>query len=699
MDTPVVAIVRTEGAKSVDLLDQALARIDFSARVAERIKARPDHFAVVIVPTLDAFAAGSPAATDPRLVEHLIDALHDLGATRIIVGSTPDTASVWLENRDVVVVADFLGYRFETAKGRPYDVVDLSDDLVDDVFPVTSILAGTPLSREWMEADLRIIFAANRTDESDGYALCLSTLLSILPLTDKHYHYRARRDVGAVTQALIDAAPVDFAFVDAIVSAHGNGGGRAPQPLCTDTIIAASNPVLADHYGALLMSVDPFISPVAATVLRTLGSLENVRVTGSLAPYPGWVNATPMLRASVAQRGETVALDRTIRLVLQQVDRDLFPFRDPANDRLNAALVNLCGVDSDALVTVLNLWLAQIGRAWTAYATMFDKDALRRRDAPINIDPASVNEADFATITGALAPMRRLLDGVSADDNGIRWRPHDGAILFDGVRRFPIRFDDFVSAVEISRSIQFMNDYIGGSTLIVASDDAGRTTRQIERNLYLPQPNYTVFLGGDLIDVTKLESVSYAPNRQCMVWQTVKSANGSALSDDGIVTFEALGCDTLVTIFGRQQFTLPPWLALFDLDLIPALKQFLVTEAYTRFFDRTFANLEAVAEGRDVRIGQAWCDDPAGETLPVERLSRFVTQLKDDDKLDLIGWLKSKLPDTAPSSPTLVKIDADGFHHFDAPTKAHEEPRKARFTDGILNDLRHAALVDAGMTR
>ena len=697
MKPPVVAIVRTEGAKPVDLLDQALARIDFHARVAERIKARPDDFSVVIVPALDAFAAGSPAATDPRLVEHVIDSLYDLGATRIVVGSTPDAASTWLENRDVFVVADFLGYRFKTEKGRPYDVVDLSDDLVDGPFSDASPLAGAALSRAWIDADLRIVFAANRTDEGDGYALCLSTLLSVLPLIDKHYHYRARRDVGAVAEALLEVAPVDFALIDAVVSAHGNGGGRVPKPIQTDTILAATSPALADHYGALLMGLDPFVSPVAAQALRHPGLLDDVRVIGSLAPYPGWINATPMLRASVARRSETVALDRSLRPTLQHVDRDLFPFRDPATDRLNAALAGIGGDDAAALVTLLNLWLAEIGRAWTAYATLFNKDALRQCEAPINIDPASVGASDFAAIAGELAPLTMLLNGITADANGLRWRSHDGAILFDGVRRFPIRFDHFASAVEINRTIQFMNDYIGGSTMTVACDESGRVTQQIERNLYLPQPNYTVFLGGDLIDVTKLESVSYASDRRSMVWKTVKSANGSALSDDGIVTFEALGEDTLVTIFGRQQFSLPPLLAAFDLDLIPALKNFLVTEAYTRFFDRTFANLEAVAEGRDVRIGQTWSDDSVGEPLAVERLSRFVSGLKDDDRLDLIGWFKSKVMDTTPLTPALIKVDADGFHHFEGPMRTSGEAIKFNFAGDIVRDLRHAALVDAGM--
>ena len=49
----------------------------------------------------------------------------------------------------------------------------------------------------WLEADLRLVFSANRTDDDDGYALCLSTLLSVLPQADKDYHYRHRREPAA----------------------------------------------------------------------------------------------------------------------------------------------------------------------------------------------------------------------------------------------------------------------------------------------------------------------------------------------------------------------------------------------------------------------------------------------------------------------------------------------------------------------
>ena len=179
-----------------------------------------------------------------------------------------------------------------------------------------------------------------------------------------------------------------------------------------------------------------------------------------------------------------------------------------------------------------------------------------------------------------------------------------------------------------------------------------------------------------------------------MFWKTVKSENDSAIADDGIVTFEALGEDTLVTIWGRQHFRLPPLWAAIDRELTPAMKRALVSEAYGRFFNRTFANLEAVAEGRDVRIGRPWSDAPEGEPLPVERLAGLVRKLQTRGTAAIFGAaLKSVLVRASARPAKPLRIDADGFRHFDA--AAAQRPRAARSPSGNAADLRHCRPVDA----
>jgi hypothetical protein len=700
----VVAIVQDAQATGEALLDRALALLDFSAlagaRIAESLAARGACTAIV-VPALDAFAADSPAATDPRQVERLLDILFDLGVTDASVGSTRGTAALWLENRDVFVAADLLGYRYETPAGRPYEVLDLAEDAEPGAFPEWGPLGHAALSRAWQAADLRIVFSANRTDDDEGYALCLATLLSVLPHTDKDYHYRYRRDAGEVVSQLLAAAPVHFALIDAVVSGHGEAGGRRPIPIRTNTIIAATEPALADYAGAVKMALDPYISALAAPSLRAVRGRPDLRIIGPLEGYRDWVNVSPTLVASTALRRGFVSADRALRPALQHVDRDLFPFRHPANDWLNKTVADVAsagetGAEGASVLSFLNLSLGEMEKAGAVWGVMFDKDALRQSEASLNIDPADIAPSAYEALPSELGFQAELLRGVVADAQGVRWRFDDGAVLFDGARRFPIPFDAFVDAVPIHRAIQFMNDYAGGRAYVTRRDKRGRVVRQIERNLYLPQPNYTVLGGGVTIDVTKIERVEYAPQRQRMFWKTVKSENGSAIADDGIVTFEALGPDTLVTIWGRQHFVLPPFWAAIDRELTPVMKSTLVSEAYGRFFQRTFANFEAVAEGRDVRIGRPWSQASEGEPLPVERIAEAVKRVTPEGGFDLTAMVKSLLGRNGRARPEPDQIDADGFRHFQGGGPAPIDSPAASALSGVIRDLRHAASIDAG---
>src|SRR6201999_4346249 len=108
----------------------------------------------------------------------------------------------------------------------------------------------------------------------------------------------------------------------------------------------------------------------------------------------------------------------------------------------------------------------------------------------------------------------------------------DDAIVFRYARDLPIEFDLFVRRVDIARTIQFMNDYLGGVLVELAHDRSGRPVRQAERNIYLPQPNYLVLYQGKPIDVSKLEVVEYGADRHRLYWKTIKSENGSATYDD-----------------------------------------------------------------------------------------------------------------------------------------------------------------------
>ena len=149
-------------------------------RAAAALRVEPDALRILIKPELGAFALGSPAATTPSLVEGLIDLLRGRGYSQVAVAAAADSSTLWAENREVLALADLLGYRYVTDTGRPYEVIDLGEDLVDGGFAEGSLLHGSQLARSWRDADFRITFAKNRADEQQGYALSLDTLI-VLP--------------------------------------------------------------------------------------------------------------------------------------------------------------------------------------------------------------------------------------------------------------------------------------------------------------------------------------------------------------------------------------------------------------------------------------------------------------------------------------------------------------------------------------
>lgn len=679
----IAAIVDDPGLDNDERLTQVLPHAGFWEAIHAALAAAgggPGDFPIVIKPDLDAFESGSAAATDPRLVEALIDLLHDAGFTRVEVASAPDSSSLWAENRDVMVSADLLGYRYVTPEGRPYDVVDLAEDLVSGDWQQGDVLHGSKISGAWRDAGFRICFAKNKTDERNGYALCVDSLLGLLPLADKDYYYRLRAEPGDVVRELLAAVPPDFALIDATVSCHGSGGARAPLAIATHTLIACRDALLCDFAAALKMGLDPNVSPVHAKALRTIGLPAAYRIYGNLAPYPGWRNVEPMIADSTRRRDRSPAAARALQPWLQSLDSELFPLKNPVDVKANATLAPyFAGLDDDRgafwTTVVANYLLAWFGQGLEAYRVLYDKDRLRRREVPLGLDLETYALGDYEAAAKELLPLVELLRDAPADAHGLRWRYQGEAVIFEFARTIPMPFDEFAARVDVSRTIQFMNDYIGGVAVPVAHDESGRVTHQAERNLYLPQPNYLVLYAGDVIDVTKLEFVEYSADRHRMFWKTILSENNSARYDDGIVTFARDEDGTRVSIFGRQLFALPPILEAMKLDLYPRLKADLVTHAYTTFFSRTLGNLEAVAEGRDVRIGRPWHDPeeaPGSEPLPMDGLWDTLLAFKDKygDTLgrDLVERLRRST-----AAPAAARIDEDGFAHFTAVDSADAE--------------------------
>jgi|ERR1017187_1393942 uncharacterized protein (DUF362 family) len=700
-----VVIVRTASNDKFSLLGIALERAGFWPHIdaARRRAGIPgEGFQVLIKPDLHLFGTAESTGTDPELVEHLIDLLHDRGYSKVVVADARSVWELWLENCDVPVRAELVGYHYVTRRGRAYDVADLSEDVVPVSFPATSALRGTGIARAWVEAHYRINFAKNKTHEEFGFALCLQNLLGVLPLRDKDYHYRNRLKPWDVCAEVLVRSPAQFNLVDAFISNHGSEGDRASHPIETRTMIAGPDALLVDWAASLKMGLDPYASAISAKALRAVGLPKEYEILGDLTPYPGWINVPPLLSDSVRRRNESPAFGRLVKPWLQSVNRELFPFKDLVNDRANAiAMKYLSNVDTNNggfyTLVGLNYLLGFAHSSLEAYQIVNHKERLRWRDAPLDFDPKAFAAADYKAVRAYMEPLQRIIRETPAEPNGLRWRYLDGSVLFEFAQVIPVPFRKFVSRVTIAKAVQSMNDYIGGACAPVAFDRSGRVTYQVERNIYLPQPNWIGLFGGQHIDVGKLEYIEYGKGVQKIFWRAIRSSNGSAEFDDGIVTFAAEEKDqTRVTIVARQKFALPLFWQAINMDLTPKIKNALVVDAYTRYFRQTIANFEAQYQGREFRVGRPW-NLAEGETgsganarlEAIVELFSSVGKALGGNLVDFPSLLQSL--GIAKKETPAAAVDDQGFRHFDGSLGGPQAVRDGAGLAGFFKNARTEA--------
>ncbi|HWZ71705.1 MAG TPA: DUF362 domain-containing protein [Casimicrobiaceae bacterium] len=673
-----VSITQHVGAQPLLLLEKVLEAAGFWKQVAQvhRALGRPkDQFRILIKPDLDFYDALTPGGTDPALVEHMIDLLHERGFRNVALGDGRNEPDAWLHNREPLVVPDLVGYRFATAKGRAYEFVDLQGELSESDRSARG--SSTPISKYWTEASYRINFAKNKTHEDCVFALCVHNLAGLAGAKDANGAPR-RRIAPEDCLEILRRAPPHFNIIDAFTSCHGGAGHRAPQPMETHAFIASADALLADWAGAAKMGVDPYASPVNSVSLRNIGLPAHYEIDGDLAPYPLWRNVHPLIAHSARLRNRSDGLGQIAAAWFQSVDRERFPLKDFYNDRINSFVSPLmAGLDENPrsfwAVVFINYAIARIDSAILAQYTMFSKNKLRRQAAPLTLDLAAYDRTDYEAIPDYLARYEQLLENFPANRMGLRWRHVDGSILFSCSHALPIPYERFVGAVDITRAIQYMNDYIGGATVAVRRDGRQRVVHQAERNLYLQQPNWMVFFGGELIDVEKLEFINYKKDSQTISWRTVVSPNDSARHDDGSVSFARTGAgQTTVRIFARQQFALPLFFHLFDVNLAPGIRDPIIDSAYTTFFAGTIANLQAAYEGREFRIGQDAGDAGIPEQAGMRELPRYLATAAAavaellrhrGDAVELGQWLfGANIGPVATSGRK--ETDRHGFRHF-----------------------------------
>jgi len=251
---------------------------------------------------------------------------------------------------------------------------------------------------------------------------------------------------------------------------------------------------------------------------------------------------------------------------------------------------------------------AKSGALLRAVQIVFAKATVSRRQPPVLRDLAEYQSADFHYDTTSLENVKKLLDTVRPNAQGMRWIHKPDVEYFYVERDLDAPYDEFVSRVDISKVGLMFRDVLGITTQVVNRDEAGRTVLQLERIAALAQPNYSAFLGKDELDVYKLERMDYSADEQRNWMRTVHSPNASAVCDDGYLSFVRVNGGTRITFLACQHFPIPRLMELAHLDRWTWLKNVLTESAYRRFFNATMDNIQAGYEGRDFRIGRRSTD-------------------------------------------------------------------------------------------
>ncbi|MBP9549187.1 MAG: DUF362 domain-containing protein [Chitinophagales bacterium] len=608
-----VSIVTSREDEMLFLFDSILNTSGFWKNIEakrKKLKKTKQHFRILIKPDIDFFVLNSSTCIQPALVEYLIDTLVEKGFVNCVIAGSDNSTDFYLENRDVNILADLVGYKYITPGNHPYDIINLSENLSPANFDSNCVLKNEMLSADWLEADFRIIVSKNKTDEEFYYSLCLNSLIDILPEKAKHFHYYFKYKPDEVALALYNRNEVDFCIIDAFESNHGSLGALHQNPIETKTFIAGNHVLLTDWAAALKMGLDPYASSMNSYALKNAGLPENYKLTGDLSIYPEWKNVSLTFSESVKARNINPVMRQLSQAWLQEIDTDIFPFKNIADSQVNKILSPIIkNIDEHPLaysaLIFLNYSLGNIQKFIQSWQILYDKEKVFRKDTDLGFDPAEFSSKNYQDVVNYIKPLAQIVEHIEPDANGLKWRYIDDSVLFEYTRTLPYNFSAFIAKVDIAQSVQFMFDNIGGARIPVKHNQKNKIIHQAERDLYLPQPNWMVFFGGKYIDVCKIECIEYASNKETMYWRTIKSLNNSADYDDGMVEISAAGKNiTQIKIVARQKFTLPLFFQVINMDYLPKVKNALVSDAYNNFFSKTIANFEAAYEGRNVKGGK-----------------------------------------------------------------------------------------------
>jgi uncharacterized protein (DUF362 family) len=251
-----------------------------------------DAFRVVIKPNFMFMHSKLDRSTytDPELLLHLAQEIAARGFTDITVVESQTTYGNYYLGRDVLSVAEYLGY----ATNGPYRIVDLTKEMVP--YDYHGRLGMHYVGPTWRDADFRVSFAKNKTHVFCNYTLTLKNVYGTLPMQNKLCEYHTKREYDWPTIETLKHFKVHFGLVDGIISGDGQFGVIAdPHPHHTNVIFGGDNLLAVDWVGAKKMGLnpdDPMIGRFLPLAERAFGKPEVD--CNDLSVYRRWTNVSPI---------------------------------------------------------------------------------------------------------------------------------------------------------------------------------------------------------------------------------------------------------------------------------------------------------------------------------------------------------------------------------------------------------------------
>lgn len=203
---------------------------------------------VVIKPNIGWNRAPQYAAnTNPEIVAALVRLCYDAGAKKVrVFDNTCNEAEMCYRNSGIQEAVSKAG-------GQIYHVTDWK--FIAGAFPDGSAMEAWPIYRDAVECDCFINVPVAKHHSLSGLTLSMKNLMGVCGGSRGQIHWNIDRKLPELTKFINP----ELTIIDAsrILLRHGPSGGNLKDVKKVNTVIAGTDPVLADSYAATLFDLKP----------------------------------------------------------------------------------------------------------------------------------------------------------------------------------------------------------------------------------------------------------------------------------------------------------------------------------------------------------------------------------------------------------------------------------------------------------